>query len=480
MSRHSLLLEETAKHIQTLQGRKSKLLREVHEIDQELWDAQARHAKLVNLTAPVSKLPNELLVEIFQTCQGERVWGGSRTRTPFEVIASHVSTHWRGIALGTPLLWNDIHITVTPRTNVFDRAMHRLTAYLTRSDPSLVDILLQIMVPEKVPGFLHELTPHAIRWHRVSISISPGCSPNDIYGPLRNVAAPALMHLSLHAEVSDGRVDPRNEYPDHCPPILTGGSPSLSFVRVSGVVVGNLIPPLRAVTTLDIDARPKMLMSLSQFQDMLSQPLQLVNLSLTGLNIQLLRDPLNLSHPSPLPALRSLRIRGTATPCHRLLSFMSLPNLENLSLHAIHAFDSAVIPSLRSLTLDGCMLADGDLQNIIRAFPNVSALSVDEAIPAIFDLLKPNPSPVWPGLRTLTLRDLPPTDVLPLNVMVYSRLNSDAPLHKMFVDRRSRASLRLKNSYNPLSEVVPLVRCDDLAPWPLDLGYEDPDDIYHY
>jgi len=104
------------------------------------------------------------------------------------VVASHVSTRWREVILSTPLLWNTIDLTITPRTRT--RALQRLSAHLTRSDRCLLDVSLDIAIQNSIPDILYHLTPHANRWHRVSISIARG-SADDIYAPFSSVAAPS-------------------------------------------------------------------------------------------------------------------------------------------------------------------------------------------------------------------------------------------------------------------------------------------------
>ncbi|KAF8071697.1 hypothetical protein FPV67DRAFT_891469 [Lyophyllum atratum] len=480
MSNHTLL-EETAKHIETLERRKSELVQEVHQVEKELGDAHARHAKLVNLTAPVSKLPDEILADIFQLCQKTRVKIGA-ARIAFAVAGSHVSTRWRGVMLGTPLLWNTIDLTITHRTRT--RALQRLLAHLTRSGHCLLDLSLHIDVWGNIPVLLYHLTPHADRWYRVSISVTRG-SADDLYAPFCSVAAPSLIHLSLrigNPEDDTAVNSPRTEYPDTCPPIITRGSPMLKFVRVAGKVVGNLVPPLNAVTTFHVDAWPKNLMSLAQFRALIDALPNVVNLSLTGLSIHLPRSPLDISEPISLPTLLSLRIRGNSTPSHRLLSLLALPNLEALSLHGVDTFDSAVIPTLQHLTLDSCIFSEGELQNVFKAFPCVSVLSIDESTPEIISMLHVivGSSPLWPQLRSIFMKRLPPADVISFCFLVLHRANNNTPLSSVHLDKRSRSVLRTKDLLQVLGEQVLVEDCDYQVQWPADLGYEDPDDGWDY
>jgi hypothetical protein len=303
---------------------------------------------------------------------------------------------------------------------------------------------------------------------------------DDVYAHLSDVEAPALVHLSLRVgNPKDDPDSPRTEYPRVSPPILRGGSPFLSFVRVAGMVVGNMEPPLSTVTTLHIDAWPRNLMSHSRFQGMLEALPCLVNLSLTGLNIHLPRDPLYVSSPTPIPTLRSLRIRGYFTPCHRFLSLISVPHLESLSLHSVDTFDSAPIPTLRSLTLESCPLNESEIRNLLRAFPGVSTFSADYSVLHHF-LFYIVAEGMWPCLEEISLVELPSDDATLVCLLSLSRSGEGGCLRRVRVDKRSRKVLKGKGSLEAIRSVVSVEYYEDMESWPPGLDYEDPDDDWDY
>ena len=469
-------LEETTNRIRELRARRAQLFQEVKEVELELHEMQAKQGRLVNECTPLYKLPYELLAEIFHICQD--MWPTTHVKHPFEVVASHVSTHWRETVLKTPLLWNDIHLFITPR-NDGDHHAQRLMAYLTRSGTCLLDITLHIWTSQNVSQFLGLLRPHANRWYRVSIFLAH-YTAKDVYAPLCDVAAPALTHLSLR--VGNGRDDPlspRTEYPRISPPILTGGSPVLSFVRIAGMVVGHMEPPLGAVTTLHIDAWPRNLMNQSQFQAMLEALPCLINLSLTGLNIYLPRDPLHMFNATPIPTLRSLRIRGKATPCHRFLSLMTVPHLESLSLHSVDTFDSVPLPTLRSLTLDSCIFSESEIRNILRAFPGITTISMDHSLRQPFLMQCITNEGLWPCLEDVSLRELQHDDAAAFCLLCMDRLGGEKRL-RVRMDKRSRKVMKAKGYLEVLLDVVSVENCEHIDSWPPDLGYEDPDDDWFY
>lgn len=470
MSHHDLL-EESAKNIEALETKKIRLLREVDEVKRELGHAKARHANIINRTAPVFKLPNEILANIFRISQG--TWAVSRMHGKlFEVAATHVSAHWRAIALETPLLWNNISVRVSTRTQ--KRLVRRMSAFLMRSGQCLLNISILIARSAEVGPFIDAMIPHAKRWYRVSMSLAFK-DPDEVYAPLRSVVAPVLVHLSLR--VGDPKDAPfsRSEFPPMCPLILEHGAPSLSFARVGGLVFGNFTPPLCNVTTLHIETWSKNTITPAQFQSMLSAIPRLAHLSLTGLGIQPARDPLDISDPIIVPSLRSLRIYENCTPFNRLLTLMTLPKLDSLCLRGVHTFDSPVIPTMRTVTIEQGTLDETDLRNVVCAFPNVTTFTVDRYSRAIYTVLS---SDAWPALDTIYQMDLPSFDTALFCNMLLQRGPGTAPLRRLCIDRCTRASLRSKEILENLKRLYLVEDCDEPEPWPLDLGYEDLDDGY--
>lgn len=100
---------------------RKKLIRQLADVDVEFAEKKHQLNSFRNAHPPISSLPNEILVEIFTI--GHR----SKPSTPFEVLVSHVSHHWREVALGTPKLWAKIH------RQSYQRAVGFIAAYLQRS-----------------------------------------------------------------------------------------------------------------------------------------------------------------------------------------------------------------------------------------------------------------------------------------------------------------------------------------------------------
>ncbi|KAJ7164015.1 hypothetical protein C8R43DRAFT_989446 [Mycena crocata] len=475
-----LELDETAKAIETLELKKSHLLREASEVDLDLRYARAKHGRLLNHKAHIYKLPNEILSHIFTICQQSP--GPKAIHIPFEVLASHVSSMWREVATGTPLLWTAIMVKVRPRQllakKVLEWKLSRVRVYLARSATCLFTTAFDIVGPFQVDQILDLISAHADRWLRLSISIkNPPAATLEIWQALHSLSAPALEHVSIWlTKLSMGGHHLSDT--DCTPLIFRGGAPSLKFVRVSGMALGCLQPPLGLVETLHLSGYP---LSFASFRIMLDGIPNLLNLSLHRMHITSRPPDCN---PIFLPQLRSLRVCGNLedeiTHPHRIFRTFSAPVLESLVLKDLDAFDEHVFPTVHTLTLHACPFSAGEMFRMLRAFPALTTFRLDESLPDILDLLGmpdgTSGQPPWPKLETLAVTDMESADVGLLCDMILHRKTLGTPLTRVFLDRRSRVVLRKKERLEWLQKTLTVDRHDGVYSWPAGLKYEDNDE----
>ncbi|KAJ7348965.1 hypothetical protein DFH08DRAFT_935975 [Mycena albidolilacea] len=109
----------------SLQSTKSTLLLQLESIDWSLSHLKAKYATAKNRMAHIGSLPNEILARIFESGRDLNIPGGET----FEVLASHITTVWREVAINTPSLWNMLEIA--PSTSA-----QMLAIYLARAKAS--------------------------------------------------------------------------------------------------------------------------------------------------------------------------------------------------------------------------------------------------------------------------------------------------------------------------------------------------------
>ncbi|KAF9533766.1 hypothetical protein CPB83DRAFT_844492 [Crepidotus variabilis] len=490
--------------IQTLKVKRDNLVKELEAVELDLRNQQAAYSSLLNEESLIYRLPAEIITSVFLICQHWRTVSrpSSRRRTAsvwFPIIASHVSRKWRQLALGTPLLWNVIDLPVYLPPDIHDQhIMDRVRAHLERSGECFLDITLEFRsgAGTKPTRLLELLKDNSNRWRRLSV-VTPIDFVADFRVMLQDANAPSLEHLSLHfGKPQEPTLSPRKRLENVTASILQIHSSPLTFVRLAGLALGNLHPPMAGVTTLHLDGWTRHYGSYGQFRAILEAASSLVNLSLNELCIHHPRDPLAIIQPTSLPYLQSLRIRGSSTPVSFLLSLLDTRKLRHLSLHNIDSFSSGILATVETLQLDSCALNEQDIAHLIQSLPAIFHLTVDEAMPDIFFMLLPDwtdgdtaavnaslgkPLP-WPNLRTLALRELQPSDVPLLFQMIslrqeYSKLGCGCSLGKVTLDRRSRTVLRTKQRLMTLQEQIKVENVDDPEAWPPGLGYNDVHDL---
>ncbi|KAF9236715.1 hypothetical protein BU15DRAFT_49671, partial [Melanogaster broomeanus] len=122
--------------IAALQARKQAIANEAFHVQYSIYTLQSRIAQITNETAPVSRLPSDVLAIIFE--ESRRLlynWAGPRRPLPIEVQLSHVCARWRQVALSTPSLWTTIRVPILHRENA-------VRAYFQRCNQCPLDIHL--------------------------------------------------------------------------------------------------------------------------------------------------------------------------------------------------------------------------------------------------------------------------------------------------------------------------------------------------
>ncbi|KAJ2917405.1 hypothetical protein MD484_g2988, partial [Candolleomyces efflorescens] len=484
--------------IHQLESARSHLVRQLQELDLNLLSERAQYAQLRNHTVPIHTLPNELLGLVFGIAHSSLRLSGPKSadaqRLRFLVHTSWVCTRWRRIILREPLLWNTIAMTVFNGFEDNIPAQESLLAHLQRSGDAFLDMefFLATDSSKDFLAFFDAITPHSQRWRRLSIEMKIA-DIAIVRKVLQNVQVPKLEHFSLNIwETSEsGPLSPRTPYPTIAPQIFMKGAPDLSLLRLAGAALGSLHPQSTSIRILHVGGWDKSFFTWAQFRSLLESLPCLESLSLHELCIRHnTRNPLDQPAPIELPNLQRLRLHSPFTPIDRILPLLSLPKLEEVSLHHFETqtFESAAIPTVTYLRLDSCSFDDVHYEKLFASFPNIQHVSVDAYAYLLYNMLWHGLSSIhdattnsnrgpWTSLHTLTVSDLPSGDVKVLVDMVQGRKEAQVPIQTVRLDRRGRNVVRLKHQWERLAEQTTVVSWDGTESWPPGLGYEDAHDL---
>jgi hypothetical protein len=408
LSRH---LASIAHRVESMMHTRADLLRQVATLDTAISCAELEYRQAINILAPVSSVPNELLSMIFQA-------GYESSSFPFEIIVSQVTRLWRCVAINTPQLWTRIHVGRNVRDSMAE-------TYLSRSGALPLDLHIDM---HSAHGSMEEVIfackifhSGASRWRRLKVHLVWWQGLVRLLESFACAGVPPLQSLQIYFD--DGVSDADDDTNAIAHSIFTGGAPSLASLKLHGFGLHCCLPPLTMVNTLEIHEPFRGdKISLACLASMLDGLPLLTHLVING-------DPIHGWTPDTqinLPSLRSFHLHtyDETTQIPGLLNAIAAPLLHTLLLESvicdeIDAFaeswcptlQTPKYPSLRSLALftaSNHQIRADAWTNIFRVFPSVTHFSVSHWDWELFSksLLEPQePTDIlrWPGLDTVTV-----------------------------------------------------------------------------
>ncbi|KAL4064984.1 hypothetical protein V8B97DRAFT_1984668 [Scleroderma yunnanense] len=406
-------VDELTTRIAALEVRKQELTHEAFHVHVAIRSLQSRVAQIENETAPISRLPADVLEIIFE--ESRRVlfqWIGFRRPLPIEVQLSHVCRRWRQVSLSTPSLWNTVRVPILHKESSIRAYFERcnqcpLSVQLgpQMSDRRIMDVISSVLIP-RIGQFRELILDTEDRQELYAV-----------LGLLANVSAPSLQRLKI---ASNDPTRGQGSYPPF--EIFKNGAPLLADVRLSAIPI--ILPPA-AISTLHFDPHPGPGFPISR-----SHLLSIITPVAASLTVLHLKGFVSGFHEEPgsapivLPVLRELMVHGNAL-IHGFnvfrnisapsLRIFSLYGVQRQSLSSIHKFMTRTCPDqfhdLRSLHYIDCNMDDDldiYLPHATSALTHLS-VSLGSHVHLMRLLLNSDKqaalhrtSPLWPHLRTIS------------------------------------------------------------------------------
>ena len=408
-------LDDLYKQINTLQERKRALTSEAFQLHSALRTLQSRAAHITNKTAPVSRLPSDVLTIIFEESRRLLAPWSSVTSRPLspEVQLSHVSSRWREVALSTPALWTTIRFPILHKEAA-------VVAYLQRCNqaPLNVHIGPKVDDPNLLRFIADQFIPRLNQIRELTLDTDEYPELCALFSLFADGHAVILTRLKICCNNLRGvtGAPPRLD-------IFKGGAPFLSDIRLSAFLVGL---PQSSATTLYFEPPPgpRSPLSRNAFLDILT-PLSatISTLHLKGYISGFHDEP--GSAPIELPALKELYVHGNSlnhgfnvfrnisTPA---IKSLSLVDVKRQGLSSIHRFIARTSPEhfqhLHTLRYINCDI-DDDLDVYLPYATSALtelAVSIGHHTRLLRLLLNSDKQaalhgvrPLWSNLRTLSL-----------------------------------------------------------------------------
>ncbi|KAH9935078.1 hypothetical protein B0H21DRAFT_894338 [Amylocystis lapponica] len=318
----------------------------INQVEKYLLDLKSFH----NSFAPINRLPNELLVDIFSHDR-------DRGKVPSMawIRLTHVCRYWREIALMTPTLWSKIYLAEDsdPESEGINPIL--LHTCLLRSVPSKVDIVVLKAADEDASAILKDLRQHADRIRLLRIRFG---AVSELL-PFLSFPMPFLeeLYLSPKHEYEKGSRDEdpyaaeEDRYEDYVLNLLPGQVPRLRSLTLKGGVAISWDPEvLSSLVHLDVSGilERKNALVMDDLLDLLDACHNLESLVMDGCLPT--RDYDDRSTQSgrivSCTKLRRLHLTDKARKIHLLLTHLAIPSCEFMRLHANFSKHSNDAPSM--------------------------------------------------------------------------------------------------------------------------------------
>lgn len=435
-----LELQSQAGELQITEG---ALLSQLSSLRARKHLVHAELAELTNTNAPIARLPDEVLLEIFRQLQG-----GWCDGLPFLVQASQVVRHWRRVALAAPPLWSAIELRPTSRARRYQVDLVR--EYLRRSGRGLLDIYIFMCGNQDASPVMDLLLPHIGRWQRLVVESADEPAVQAIVRSLRDLAAPHLEHLQIDLDIDDEQDESLWAGENHT---LRGGVPSLSYLGLRGINIQLWLPPLGGVKSIYVaDCYSATLLSYARLRDILTAATSLTHLEVEGMVNCSPDDTLALID---MPCLVSLTVLPPdyVNPVHfmrNIFAAISAPALGTLCLRKVYGHQFRVFlesfrsaswhPVLHTLRLESVTGLEYLTPQFALSSPTITHLSlkfITDPGPILQLLSSASADPLWPRLQTLTVG---PVDNVLLRSLVSDRIAVGKPLLHLRYATESRSA----------------------------------------
>lgn len=326
-------LNQIANTIHAMEQERERHMRQASELTASLESARKQHSRIQNSLKPISALPNELLSAIFElgydAYSSDDPASGNRL-IPFEFVVTHVTQHWRSVALACPFIWTKILIDTR---NYHFRDL--TTQYIDRSMTLPLNIRLLCFAPDwegdgfDLNGIMRILFATVGRWDRLRCEFNTLQDMEELLDSLP-LSAPTLRHLEIRCHRNFERELMEPTYPRS---VFTQGAPLLQSIHFFGITLHSCFPPVSGVTHLHYQApfeniRPTW--AYHTFSDLTL----LTHLVLSVINFTDWQDDLVLG----LPSLTSLYLRSM-WDYDRVLKALAAPSLQSLYLGSVDGVD---------------------------------------------------------------------------------------------------------------------------------------------
>lgn len=342
----------------TIEGTISEVRCTITSVDDEIQSLQLKleelkeyrnelHLTLGSLQAPLSpirKLPPEILSEIFLfAAAGSSIrWPSRRDDSDMPWLLGKICSYWRTVSLSLPQLWSDIHLDhkFFPGAPPSSKTEEFLRLCLDRSRNERLTFSVDTRNPGSfVRPVILTLLSHSERWKDASFDADLlSTYHGDLVLAKHKVPNLRRVHFGLSPLDSVPSLTPLDAFED---------APQLSEISVIGIVHPCHFLRVSWSQITHFTSKGSTFRE-GEFTQIMQQMTNLVAFSTEGERILEVAS----SQPVLLPHLTKLTIINKGSYISKTSQFLTVPRLQDLSIHAITPFIAE--QTLSMLTRSGC------------------------------------------------------------------------------------------------------------------------------
>ncbi|KAH7924995.1 hypothetical protein BV22DRAFT_1034505 [Leucogyrophana mollusca] len=350
VERIKISLEERQKELAAVILEAIRLQKVVSETEKSQAIVESLIAELRATSAPVKRMPPEVMSHVFEHCLPERcnsandLYNRRGTRHLAPVLLGRVCSSWRTISQRSPHLWCDLSLAIRERGDVDDEYTHKVTipkllTWLRNSGSLPMSLLLHLRFRRPsaaLTSVLNTVTAHAARWSTLCIEVENSQMVFRAIAEMFQKPFPSLTFLKILDSGCKSYSD-ADHGTDATPIVFRLDSSPLRKLRLSldGLDVGHSCARWALITHLSFYAGwTGQASPVTSYLAILAQCSSLESCVLT---LEVI-DDIPASQPIVLPQLQSLHLRfledvGENSVVVYFLGSLTTPRLRVLIIH---------------------------------------------------------------------------------------------------------------------------------------------------
>ncbi|KAG7086002.1 hypothetical protein E1B28_003525 [Marasmius oreades] len=237
------IIKQTELGVEALEAKEAELEGAWIEARRQRLQMRSTLNSYRNYATFIFRLPNELLVLVFERCV-DTYTGHTLSKHAIPWVLAQTCRRWRHVVLRTPSLWNPIRIDTR---RLPQSPIQMMKSWLERSQTVLLSCTALIDAPPSEADveeqIFQQVLAHSHRWGHLAIELRARCDLYYRFASAKHLFFSNLRSLHIFVEAPPSYTI--------APPVLNLSAPSLSNLEISFVTSKKFLEIINALTVLE-------------------------------------------------------------------------------------------------------------------------------------------------------------------------------------------------------------------------------------